>query len=301
MSEFELSRIRSLDGQTLLVFNELMICRNAKEVATRLHMSQSAVSYTLTKLRELFGDPLFLRKPHGMEPTSRAHELEFPIRSLLNDARTLLDVRRMFDPKLHSRVFSISAPNYLTPVLSSQLSNRWENEAPKISVMFQRLGESMAISELRAGRVDLAIGRFEQASLPTGLSCDVLYEDQYCVVASQSHARIKEKLSAKAYQRERHVFANERSEVTEQESKTYHLPTSAFVVDDWTTALSIVSETQCLATCHKAIARHFAKRLNLKVLRPPFKPNLFKVSVLSRKNEDDSIRWLKEQIGSLKF
>jgi len=37
--------------------------------------SALAISHALTRLRDLFGDPLFIRRSHGLEPTQRAIEL----------------------------------------------------------------------------------------------------------------------------------------------------------------------------------------------------------------------------------
>ncbi|MFM8355316.1 MAG: LysR family transcriptional regulator [Gammaproteobacteria bacterium] len=76
MTDFSINKIRRLDGSLLLVLHELLRCRNGTLAADRLSLSPSAVSHGLTRLRELFGDPLFVRKPHGLEPTQRALEID---------------------------------------------------------------------------------------------------------------------------------------------------------------------------------------------------------------------------------
>ena len=50
------------------VFEELHVGRAAK----RMHISASAVSHGLGRLRRLMQDPLFLRHPKGVVPTERA-------------------------------------------------------------------------------------------------------------------------------------------------------------------------------------------------------------------------------------
>jgi DNA-binding transcriptional LysR family regulator len=72
MSDFDLNQIRRLDGGLLLVFRELLRTRRAGAVAERLGLSPSAISHALNRLRDLFDDPLFIRRPHGFEPTRRA-------------------------------------------------------------------------------------------------------------------------------------------------------------------------------------------------------------------------------------
>jgi hypothetical protein len=78
MSDFNLNQIRRLDGGLLLVFRELLRTRRASAVAQRLGLSPSAISHALNRLRDLFGDPLFIRRPHGFEPTRRAEERATP-------------------------------------------------------------------------------------------------------------------------------------------------------------------------------------------------------------------------------
>ena len=64
--------IRSLDIGMLRTFEALMRERSVSRAAARLFLSQSAVSASLQRLREVFDDPLFKRTGHGVEPTPRA-------------------------------------------------------------------------------------------------------------------------------------------------------------------------------------------------------------------------------------
>ncbi len=84
MADFDQLKIRRLDGGLLLIFRELLVHKRASEVSRRLGLSQSAISHALTRLRDLFGDPLFIRKSHGFEPTRRAQELRPRIEALLD-------------------------------------------------------------------------------------------------------------------------------------------------------------------------------------------------------------------------
>ena len=75
MSDMSNSKLRRLDGTLLLVFAEAYRLRKLTAVAQRLGMTQSAVSHALGRLREIFEDELFLRRPFGVEPTQRARDL----------------------------------------------------------------------------------------------------------------------------------------------------------------------------------------------------------------------------------
>ena len=111
MSDIDLDDIRRLDGGLLLVFRELLVRRRASEVALRLGLSQSAVSHALARLRDLFGDPLFTRRPHGLEPTQRALELGPRIEALIELASAALSAGGRFEPAQSRRQFGIGAPD----------------------------------------------------------------------------------------------------------------------------------------------------------------------------------------------
>lgn len=72
------SDIRTLDLNLLRALDALIDERNVTRAAQRLSLTQPAVSGMLTRLRDYFDDPLFVRVPHGMVPTLRA-QLTFPV------------------------------------------------------------------------------------------------------------------------------------------------------------------------------------------------------------------------------
>src|SRR5579863_3989152 len=98
MTEFDQLQIRKLDGGLLLIFRELLARRRASEVAAQLGLSPSAVSHALGRLRDLFGEPLFLRRSHGLEPTQRALELAPRIEALIELIGQTVSTERGFDP-----------------------------------------------------------------------------------------------------------------------------------------------------------------------------------------------------------
>ncbi|MCP6042800.1 LysR family transcriptional regulator, partial [Klebsiella pneumoniae] len=65
----------------------------------------------LTRLRDAFNDPLFIRAPHGMVPTLRAQALAAPVKQLLTDAETLLQPV-VFDPLEADFTWTIAATDY---------------------------------------------------------------------------------------------------------------------------------------------------------------------------------------------
>ena len=89
--------LRTLDLNLLKTLDALLDERSVTRAAARLSLTQPAVSGMLTRLRDNFGDPLFIRAPHGMVPTLRAQQLAPVVKQILNDINTLLQPAQ-FDP-----------------------------------------------------------------------------------------------------------------------------------------------------------------------------------------------------------
>src|SRR5438067_5373897 len=98
--------LRRADLNLLVVFQVLLAERHVGRAAKRLALTQSAASHALGRLRDLFGDPLFVRHPKGVEPTSRALNLAPAIADILNRAHSVL-VSPVFDPT-EARTFTIA-------------------------------------------------------------------------------------------------------------------------------------------------------------------------------------------------
>ena len=103
MSEFDQLQIRRVDGGLLLVFRELLLRRRATAAADHLGLSPSAISHALTRLRDLFGDPLFIRRSHGLEPTQRALDLGPQIDAVISALGHAVAGEPTFDPARSNR------------------------------------------------------------------------------------------------------------------------------------------------------------------------------------------------------
>ena len=80
--------IRSVDLNLLPVFEAVYEEQSLSRAAVRLAMTQSAVSHALTRLRALFGDELFVRRPRGVVPTPTADAIYAKLHDALGiDAR----------------------------------------------------------------------------------------------------------------------------------------------------------------------------------------------------------------------
>lgn len=121
MTDIDTAQLRRIDLTLLCVFVELMRHRKLTVVAARLGLTQSAISHSLKRLRDIFGDPLFRRRPNGVEPTARALALEPRISSIVALTREALRLDSKFDPGTADRLFRIAALDYETSVMAGHL------------------------------------------------------------------------------------------------------------------------------------------------------------------------------------
>ena len=114
-----------IDLNLLAAFDALMNERNVTRAAARVGVSQPAMSAALSRLRTLFGDPLFLRSAQGLLPTPKAREMAEPISRALKQIEAALLPKPVFEPASASMTFNIGMSEYpayvLLPALASAL------------------------------------------------------------------------------------------------------------------------------------------------------------------------------------
>ena len=152
----DIDDLHAVDLNLLVALDALTRERSVTKAAARAGVTQSAMSHTLRRLRDLFGDPLLVRGRGGMVLTPRAEALAVPLRSgLLSLSRTLSEPRP-FEPESSSRAFRIVSPDLFDLLVLPTLFRRLRERAPSIDLtvapMPARLSEA-----LETGEVDLAI------------------------------------------------------------------------------------------------------------------------------------------------
>src|SRR5580658_1688359 len=189
MNEFDSVQIRKLDGSLLLIFRELMARRRASDVAQHLGLSPSAISHALTRLRDLFGEPLFVRRSHGLEPTQKALELAPRVERLLGLIDEMVSSEGGFDPAASQRRFRIACPEDIASLIAVPLLAAFRREAPRATFSTRWAILDRALRAVQRGEADVALGVF--LAIPAGLSSQPLLEDDQCVIARQGHPRVR--------------------------------------------------------------------------------------------------------------
>lgn len=176
-----------VDLNLLRVFDTLIELRSVTRAADRLGLTQSAISHALGRLRRAVDDPLFVRRPGGLQPTARALEIAPGIRQGLAQLRGAL-APSPFDPATDVRRFRISAGSYFCALLVPDLAARARALAPGISLSIVSPGPDL-LPSLDEGAVDLALGAFGKA--PPRLMRELLFREELVWVARADSPIVK--------------------------------------------------------------------------------------------------------------
>jgi DNA-binding transcriptional LysR family regulator len=283
------------------VLRELIHQRRTTLVAQRLGLSQSAVSHALSRLRDLFDDPLFVRKPYGLEPTRHALELAPRIEALLGAMNEALGWTERFTPQTTTRGFRIAAPDHLATLLAPGLLKFFARHAPKARFAFsQRLGQD-ALLALQRDEIDLALGRFRPRI--DGLLVEPLFDDRYCLVARQHHPKLREKLTKARYSQLEHVQISVSGDFQSLEIEpvgALAVPRHALAaVPRFLIALAVVGQTDAVAVAPFRLAKRHAKNFGLRLHALPFVLEPLRVLAVRRPHADPGVEWLFDVVKRL--
>lgn len=273
--------IRRLDFKLLMVLSSLLRTRKATATAAELHMTQSTVSHALARLRAALGDPLFLRRPHGLEPTARALALSPLLEEILGLAGEFFATPQ-FEPARAEGVLRIAGPDYHCALLAGPLIARLEQQAPRLRLVFRPYLRDRAVEALAAGEIDLAIGRF--FAMPSTVQAHPLFEETYSVVARADHPLGRAEPDLEAYVGARHIVVSldgEFGEVVDRALAVIGRERKVVAaVPYFLTALAAVAASDAIVTLPTRLAQAYAPGFDLAVRRPPLELPPFPVVAL---------------------
>lgn len=122
----------SLDGKSLQLFLTVIEEESITGAARRLRITQSAVSHTIEKLRNVIGDPLFVRAGRGIVPTSQAKLMVDKVRSTLDDMKALTNSTE-FNPADAHMEFTLAANDFQRDLILPRFFREIHAEAPGIT------------------------------------------------------------------------------------------------------------------------------------------------------------------------
>lgn len=170
--------------------------------AEALGLAQPTLSVGLSRLREHFADPLFVRVLEGMLPTPLADQLIGPVREALLALRLITDWRADFDPATARRVFRIAMTDASHITLLPTIMKALREAAPGIVLEASRIDDRLP-EALQSGDVDLALGLIP--ALETGFFQQVLFAQDWVCLSARVHPRLGDGLTLDRYHNEQHI------------------------------------------------------------------------------------------------
>jgi DNA-binding transcriptional LysR family regulator len=184
--------IGRIDLNLLKVFEAVYEDRNLVRAGKRIHLTPSAVSHALGRLRELVGDELFMRTGKGMVPTGRAAAMAPILRESLHQIEASLG-SEAFDPRTSVRRFVLAANDHVTEAIVVPLSRRLQEEAPHIDLIIRPSTRLDLAEQIDLGRIDLAIGIFAQ--VPPRLNSQALLFQRETILMRKGHPAARRALT----------------------------------------------------------------------------------------------------------
>ncbi|WP_225784362.1 LysR family transcriptional regulator [Xenophilus sp. Marseille-Q4582] len=295
-------RYQRIDLNLLSALDALLTERNVTRAAERMHMTQSAMSGVLARLRDYFGDPLLVQVGRTMQLSPRAESLIAPVRDILLQVDATLGVKPEFAPAEAERKFRIIASDYVSQVLLTEVLRRIARAAPRLSFDVRPTYAGMA-EDLDKGRVDFLVtpAHLTLAEHPQ----EVLFDDTYHVIACQQNTRLGARISAEDYRALGHVVYQEEQGSNpwfEQWYANQHGSRRIEVVAHGFLLMPrFVVGTERIATIQTRLAHQFVQAMPLRLLEPPFDaPRLTEVLQWHRyRDEDPGVRWVRAQIAEV--
>ncbi|RQU32757.1 LysR family transcriptional regulator [Burkholderia cenocepacia] len=200
-----MNRASHLSVKQLRIFDALMKDGNLSRVAGQIGLTQQAVSANLSSLRDVFGDPLFLRTGRGVMPTSLALELAAEVRDILQAMERLVD-RKPFDPANVTATVAISAADYAHSVVVAPELHAIRERAPQLKLILSEFEIDTVAARMSAGETDIVVSIPEY--VPENYPRKVLYHERYVCVAASGSTLATQVLSLEKLAKQPHVVVS---------------------------------------------------------------------------------------------
>lgn len=148
----------TVDADLLMVLHAVLDSGSVSEAARRLHVTQSAVSNSLARLRELLDDPLLVRSGRKLVPTPRAARMAPLLAAAAEQLKSAIVDPADADPSLTTRQFVFASIDTDVFALMPNLASEVRAVLPRAGLRIMTVDHALATDGLAAGFVDLLMG-----------------------------------------------------------------------------------------------------------------------------------------------
>ncbi len=296
-------RFHKLDLNLLVALDALLTERGVTRAGLRIHLSQSAMSCALDRLRAHLGDHLLVKSGRGMVLTEYGESLAPRVRALLAEVDATFSAPPQFDPLMSSRHFVVAASDYAIAVLLLDVQRRFENLAPHASIEILPVQDATTLS-LRRGEVDLVI-------VPDAYRFDAcagrpLFEDRFVCVAAETNHAIGETIVLTQYAAAEHVaYRPDTGHTIASDTwlREHHAiaPTVKVSLPSYALLPRAVAGTNRIATMPRRLAEIFRRSERLRIVEPAFAMPVLRETLQwqDARAGDAGVAWLRSLIVAM--
>ncbi|GEM49255.1 LysR family transcriptional regulator [Deinococcus cellulosilyticus] len=286
------------DFNLLLTLDAVLAEGSVARAARRLHLSPSAMSRALARLRETTGDPLLVRAGRGLVPTPRAVALREQVRRLVQEVQEVLRPATPPDFSTLQRTFNLRVREGFVENFGLDLLHRIQQEAPAVRLCFVQKTDRDSTA-LREGVLDLDIGVAGKNTSPE-VQTRQLFRDRFIGVVRQDHDLSAGEITPTRFALGQHISiarrGMEKGPIDDTLSSLGLKRDIITVVGDFATALALVRASN-LITC---VPEQYTGKLRagLHSFPLPFPAPEITISMLwhPRLDADPVHRWLRNMV-----
>jgi DNA-binding transcriptional LysR family regulator len=284
----------------IALYDELSVSRAAR----RLGMSQPAVSKALRRLRETFSDPLFVRGPHGVVPTPRAHAVVRAARPHLLQLQEDLLKGERFDPAVSTRPIALAISDVAEMAFFPSIIERLRRHAPNCAVSAVSATDAELAPGLENGEIDLAAGYHPTLAL-RNIRERLLAKHGFACLTRAGHRLWKDRLTVSAFLDAEHVVVRPEGrsqDVLERYLERRKLRRKIAVHTSHVLSVPfIVMESEFVATLPYAVVTRFASLTpGVAAALPPFDLT-YDLRLYWHRRFDNEPRslWIRKQLAAV--
>lgn len=292
------AKLSALDLNLLVVLRALLTERHVTRASQQLGLSQSATSHALSRLRDLYGDPLLVRHRRELVLTPRAQALLPQLERGLQELAASVRGPAPFDPKLARAEFRFALDDYSQALLLPPLLRILRAEAPGLDV--KAIAHPNAIAEVEAGSLDLATSPLRP--FPPSFSQRRLSRDSFMCMLRRGHPLLAsgKRLTLKRYLELGHLLVapggTSGSIVDTELEKLGHARRVVLTVSSFLVAPYVIQQTDLISTGPARMLELAATRFPIVLLRPPLPLAGFEFCLTwhARRDHDPAHAWLRD-------
>jgi DNA-binding transcriptional LysR family regulator len=286
----------------LIIFDAIMTEGSVTQAAQRLDLTQPAVSNALARMRQAWGDELFLKDGRTIAPTLYAQNLWRQIKSPLDQLSQAVNMSE-FDPATCQRTFRIAAADTIVEKVWSPLRKIIEQRAPNVRVHAVPYTIENADHLLYQAEVDLLIGCLDN-------NCDLimsefLYTPRYALLMRKHHPLLETELTLHAFSQADHLLVSLSGDAngpTDEALKQHNLTRNvAMTVNHFHAVPKLIKESNLICMVPTTTVEHSIFDDELVVIKAPVAIVSKSVNTYwhKRQDMDHGSIWLRNIINGI--